>query len=89
MAAPRAPHEDDGVTGGDPGDARPDALGILDPALTHVGFGIHRARGGFIQTAAGLDVLVGNTGGDRLIAGRHFGVGCDQILQVEARKARR
>ena len=35
------------------------ALGILDPALTHVGFGIHRARGGFIQTAAGLDVIRG------------------------------
>lgn len=35
------------------------ALGILDPALTHVGFGIHRARGGLIQTAAGLDVLRG------------------------------
>jgi hypothetical protein len=35
------------------------ALGILDPALTRVGFGIHRARGGFIQTAAGLDVLRG------------------------------
>jgi hypothetical protein len=35
------------------------ALGILDPALTRVGFGIHRARGGRIQTAAGLDVLRG------------------------------
>jgi hypothetical protein len=35
------------------------ALGILDPALTHVGFGIHRATGGSIQTAAGLDVLRG------------------------------
>lgn len=35
------------------------ALGILDPALIRVGFGIHRARGGSIQTAAGLDVLRG------------------------------
>ena len=35
------------------------ALGILDPALARVGFGIHRARGGLIQTAAGLDVLRG------------------------------
>lgn len=35
------------------------ALGILDPAVTHVGFGIHRASGGRIQTAAGLDVLRG------------------------------
>ena len=35
------------------------ALGILDPALRQVGFGIHRARDGRIQTAAGLDVIRG------------------------------
>jgi len=35
------------------------ALGILDPALQQVGFGIHRARDGRIQTAAGLDVIRG------------------------------
>jgi hypothetical protein len=35
------------------------AIGILDPALQHVGFGIHRARNGKIQTAAGLDVIHG------------------------------
>lgn len=35
------------------------ALGILDPALRSVGFGIHRAPGGRLQTAAGLDVLRG------------------------------
>ena len=35
------------------------AIGILDPALQHVGFGIHRAQGGRIQTAAGLDVIHG------------------------------
>lgn len=35
------------------------ALGILDPAVTHVGFGIHRAPGGRIQTAAGLDIMRG------------------------------
>ena len=35
------------------------ALGILDPALTRVGFGIHRASNGKIQTAAGLDVIRG------------------------------
>jgi hypothetical protein len=35
------------------------AVGILDPALQHVGFGIHRARKGKIQTAAGLDVIHG------------------------------
>jgi hypothetical protein len=37
------------------------ALGILDPALGHVGFGIHRARNGRIQTAAGLDVIRGRS----------------------------
>ena len=37
------------------------ALGILDPALSHVGFGIHREPDGRIQTAAGLDVLSGRT----------------------------
>ena len=36
------------------------ALGILDPSLSRVGFGIHRARDGRIQTAAGLDVLRGH-----------------------------
>jgi hypothetical protein len=35
------------------------AVGILDPALTQVGFGIHRAHNGRIQTAAGLDVIHG------------------------------
>jgi hypothetical protein len=35
------------------------ALGILDPALARVGFGIHRAKNGKIQTAAGLDVIRG------------------------------
>jgi hypothetical protein len=35
------------------------ALGILDPALRQVGFGIHRERNGRIQTAAGLDVIHG------------------------------
>ena len=35
------------------------ALGILDPALNRVGFGIHRAPNGGIQTAAGLDVVRG------------------------------
>lgn len=35
------------------------ALGLLDPALERVGFGIQRDRNGRIQTAAGLDVLRG------------------------------
>lgn len=35
------------------------ALGILDPALEQVGFGIERARDGRIQTAAALDVVNG------------------------------
>ena len=35
------------------------AIGLLDPALTHVGFGIYREPDGRIQTAAGLDVLSG------------------------------
>ena len=35
------------------------ALGILDPALQQVGFGIDRARSGRVQTAAGLDVTRG------------------------------
>ena len=38
------------------------ALGILDPSLSHVGFGIHRERNGNIQTAAGLDVIRGRRG---------------------------
>jgi hypothetical protein len=38
------------------------ALGILDPALSHVGFGIHHERNGKIQTAAGLDVIRGRRG---------------------------
>lgn len=37
------------------------AIGILDPALQLVGFGIHRATDGKIQTAAGLDVIRGRT----------------------------
>jgi hypothetical protein len=35
------------------------ALGILDPGLHQVGFGIFRAPHGTIQTAAGLDVIRG------------------------------
>ncbi len=35
------------------------ALGILDPALQQVGFGIHRAPNGPIRTAAALDVIRG------------------------------
>ena len=35
------------------------AIGILDPALRQVGFGIHRALNGKVQTAAGLDVIRG------------------------------
>jgi hypothetical protein len=38
------------------------AVGILDPALQQVGFGIHRALDGKkIQTAAGLDVIRGRS----------------------------
>jgi hypothetical protein len=37
------------------------AIGILDPALTRVGFGIYREPDGQIQTAAGMDVLNGRT----------------------------
>ena len=38
------------------------ALGILDPALNRVGFGIYRERNrGGIQTAAGLDVIRGRS----------------------------
>jgi hypothetical protein len=37
------------------------ALRILDPALNHVGFGIHRAENGRVQTAAGLDVIRGRS----------------------------
>ena len=37
------------------------ALGILDPALQQVGFGIDRAPRGRIQTAAGLDVTRGRS----------------------------
>lgn len=35
------------------------ALGILDPGVVSVGFGIHRAADGRIQTAAGLDIIRG------------------------------
>lgn len=35
------------------------ALGMLDPALRHVGFGIYRAPRGPVQTAAVLDVIRG------------------------------
>jgi hypothetical protein len=39
------------------------ALGMLDPALRTVGFGIERAPGrGKVQTAAGLDVIRGRSG---------------------------
>jgi hypothetical protein len=44
------------------------ALGILDPALRQVGFGIHRARDGRIQTAAGLDVVHGRAGAPASLA---------------------
>ena len=44
------------------------ALGILDPALDHVGFGIHHARSGRVQTAAGLDVINGRSTAPRSIA---------------------
>jgi cysteine-rich secretory family protein len=37
------------------------AIGILDPALKQVGFGIHRALKGKVQTAAGLDVIRGRS----------------------------
>lgn len=37
------------------------ALGILDPALQQVGFGIERAQRRRIQTAAGLDVIRGRS----------------------------
>src|SRR2546428_4381396 len=37
------------------------AIGILDPALRQVGFGIHRAQNHKIQTAAGLDVISGRS----------------------------
>jgi len=37
------------------------ALGILDPALQHVGFGIDHALSGRVQTAAGLDVTRGRS----------------------------
>lgn len=42
------------------------ALGILDPALAEVGFGIHRARSQRIQTAAALDVMSGRRGASSL-----------------------
>jgi len=42
------------------------AIGILDPALTHVGFGIYREPDGQIQTAAGMDVLSGRVRGRRV-----------------------
>jgi hypothetical protein len=37
------------------------ALGLLDPSLERVGFGIQRDRDGRIQTAAGLDVVRGRS----------------------------
>ena len=37
------------------------ALGLLDPSLERVGFGIQRDGGGSIQTAAGLDVVRGRS----------------------------
>jgi len=39
------------------------AVGILDPALKHVGFGIFRESGAEIQTAAALDVIHGRVEG--------------------------
>jgi hypothetical protein len=39
------------------------ALGLLDPSLTRVGFGIQRDKSGKIQTAAALDVVRGRTTG--------------------------
>ena len=44
------------------------ALGILDPGLDHVGFGIHHAPNGRVQTAAGLDVINGRRTAPRSIA---------------------
>lgn len=44
------------------------ALGILDPALAQVGFGIEHGHKGAIQTAAGLDVLRGRTAAPRPVA---------------------
>jgi hypothetical protein len=37
------------------------AVGILDPALAQVGFGIHHAQTGRILTAAGIDVIRGRS----------------------------
>jgi hypothetical protein len=37
------------------------AIGILDPSLKRVGFGIEHAKTGKIQTAAGLDVIRGRS----------------------------
>ena len=37
------------------------ALGMLDPALRRVGFGIRHAEHGTLQTAAGLDVMRGRS----------------------------
>lgn len=44
------------------------ALGILDPALQHVGFGIERAQRGKVQTAAGLDVIRGRSTAPRSVS---------------------
>jgi Cysteine-rich secretory protein family len=43
------------------------ALGILDPALARVGFGIDRSEHGRIQTAAGLDVISGRRAAPRSV----------------------
>lgn len=45
------------------------ALGLLDPSLERVGFGIQRDGGGKIQTAAGLDVVRGR---NTMATGRLF-----------------
>jgi hypothetical protein len=44
------------------------AIGILDPALAQVGFGIEHALHGRIQTAAGLDVIRGRSAATRTAA---------------------
>jgi hypothetical protein len=44
------------------------AVGMLDPALSRVGFGIEHAQHGRIQTAAGLDVIRGRRTGSPLVS---------------------
>jgi len=44
------------------------ALGMIDPALRQVGFGIQHTRHGRVQTAAGLDVIRGRTAAPSLVS---------------------